>query len=809
MDKKFDHLRQAIEEHRKAGVMTDQWLLPQFFKLTKGTEVHLVATDTFIGKSKEQYNAAWLSRELIQNFVDHNPEDQGTLNGVEITMEDIPTPADAKPQEGKDKRQFKRITISGNWKFENPTGVISPHSEKPEDTETAGGNGIGLKQAALRMLRDFDTNKFQINGEGWQVEYDMIKKDDVNQTIEENLPQMEAARARHDWLVADLSKTKNKGKNSYVIETDNPELIAALAELPNLGVSRDNKYLQDLDLDVQTGDKQFIAVKWLKPDEQGRLFLNGQVMNYEKNGDTAEDYWCGPEGLSVSMKGVKYKMSVDRPPVSRFQFDQYLDTFTKKLSIEQLTDQLQKSYSLWRNVFYPSYARPGFMVMVDKLVKELQSRKDYKPEQFKILFPEKLLANDVKLEEKDLARLREDGYLVCDEIFAKIGMEKASSLLTSSEMLVREKRPDNPSRKLEQMAEDTGLQVYFEDFGDIDTGKFIAKIEQFAKKYGATIKVTSEGIKITIPQGINTETLYAQIPYPKKNRDQQLLFELRSLINHGIANDLFGEHTHTSNDDLITTYKSSPTIACGEVEQTLIIRNNRVRPKQYTNDKLPLEATFIFGDNLTGDKVNKILAIINESTEQPAGEAQQPDAILPARKARFNRIPQADTERIARAISATSYEPLPHEKPNWFRRALVVLGIGAVGALGAYEASKVPDKAPIAGAKIPGETPPSEAREKHKQELLIAQIKKQKESADKFEKFKKQHPDAFVGPAGLGKTDIAAVKNNTAAVEPEIGEEEELGPEQGDHIEDFEPLAEMTPKQAEQFKMLSSYLELT
>jgi len=816
MSKEFGDLSHAIEAQREAGVMTDQWLLPKFFQLTKGTEVHLVATDSFIGKSKDQYNAAWLSRELIQNFVDHNPDDQGTLNGVEITTENLPKSNDM-PKGGK------RITIKGNWKFENPTGVISPHSEKPTDTETAGGNGIGLKQSALRMLRDFGAKKFEIEGEGWKVDYGMIKKDDVNQAIQENLPEMQSTKVHHDWLVADLSKTKNSGTNSYVIETDNEELIAALADLPNLGVSSANKYLQNLDLEAQTKKKQSIALKWLQPKEDGRLFVNGQVMNYEKNGTESNDYWRGPEGLSISLKGVKYKMSIDRPPVSKYDFDNYLDSFTKELSLPQLTDQLQKSYHLWKGFIAPIYEKPGFMVMVNKIIDELKKRKDFKPETFKELFPEKLLANDSKLEEKDIKKLQSEGYIVCDEAFAKIGMDKVSSIFKLDQALVREKRPDDPSRKIEQMAEETGLQVYFEEFGRISTQDFIKKIGEFAKKYKAEMVINDDGVKIIIPEGTNTATLYAQIPYPKKNIGQQLVFELRSLIKHGLEKKLFDENTHTTNADIVTTYKSDTSFACGDREQTLIVRNTRIRQKQYTSENLPLEISLLFGKNLTAQQINEIANILSQLSKGEVAKiipSTQPTEITSGRKA-ADRGLNFNQPTITRKSFTTDLHPsTPPTKPNWFKRTLLVLGgIGVFGAV-AHEIPQAPDVAAIRTTNT-GDNSNNTAKEKIADQFdvtettktNVAQQKKLKEANDKFQKFINQNPDALIGGSDLGRTDINHVKKGTAKVEAKT-HTQETSPEidsneAADLIEDFEPLAEISPKQTEQIKMLTSYLELT
>ncbi len=80
-----------LADHRTldpSGVITDQKLLQYAFAL-KGEDVQPITTDKFLDKSREQYNEAWLTREIVQNFVDHNPTEPGTLNGVQITSKDI------------------------------------------------------------------------------------------------------------------------------------------------------------------------------------------------------------------------------------------------------------------------------------------------------------------------------------------------------------------------------------------------------------------------------------------------------------------------------------------------------------------------------------------------------------------------------------------------------------------------------------------------------------------------------------------------------------------------------------------------
>jgi hypothetical protein len=185
------------------GVATDQKLLQFFYKL-KGVDAHAIATDSFLDKSRDEYNSAWLTRELVQNFVDHNPQHPGTLDGVRFSSEPL-------------KSGGRRFRIEGGWPFEDPTGVLSPHSDKPEDRNTAGGNGIGLKQTAIRFLRDFGVQRFEIDGEGWAANYRLAKAADVNAEWS-SMPEVPLHKVKHDWLLADIQETKPTGRTSILLK---------------------------------------------------------------------------------------------------------------------------------------------------------------------------------------------------------------------------------------------------------------------------------------------------------------------------------------------------------------------------------------------------------------------------------------------------------------------------------------------------------------------------------------------------------------------------------------------------------------
>jgi hypothetical protein len=79
-------------------------------KLFPQNNTKIIFSEDFMKKSKDFYSELpRLGRELIQNFIDANPEDPGTLNGVDI--------------QHKSNKEGNTITIRGNRPFENPTAL--------------------------------------------------------------------------------------------------------------------------------------------------------------------------------------------------------------------------------------------------------------------------------------------------------------------------------------------------------------------------------------------------------------------------------------------------------------------------------------------------------------------------------------------------------------------------------------------------------------------------------------------------------------------------------------------------------------
>lgn len=272
----------AFPAMRGVRLVTDIEVIQDFYR-SKGIRVESLGTLDALKTSKDSYPVPWLSRETGQNMSDHNPHDRGTVNGVEFRKE---INADGSAT----------ISIVGHWNFKDITGAIMSHSDKEHsgDAESAGGNGVGLKQAAIRFVRDLGVD-FEIHGGdssgGWIVSYQKILAEDFNREL--RISGSESAEIKHDYFVAVLKEAPPTSSCKYVFKTSNTEVIDSLMKIHEIMVCDHNPYLQKLDFKNEAG-----AVKWILPETeqtepaQGRLFMNGQVYGFKEKGPD-NNYWLG------------------------------------------------------------------------------------------------------------------------------------------------------------------------------------------------------------------------------------------------------------------------------------------------------------------------------------------------------------------------------------------------------------------------------------------------------------------------------------------------------------------------------------
>jgi len=578
------------------GVITDQKLLTYFFRELCGQDVQPITTDQFTEKSKAQYGAAWLAREIIQNWVDHNPGgNRGTINGVDIKEENMRA-STQMPNGGK------RFTIEGHWPLQDITGIIGLHSEKPTEGQSAGGNGIGLKQAALRYLRDFRVQKFEVRGEGWVVNYRLAKKNAVNAEMSTRLAERNACPVgvvKHDWLIAEIDEVaESKGKCVYVIETDDPEIIATLEDLHTIGVSEDNPYLENPDFSNELG-----TIKWLHLDKKGRepkgrLFINGQVMGYREKGKREADYWQGPELATIALRDVKYDMNIDRPPVSPIDLGRYVDSLLNSMTKSELIEQLKLSAHIWGGgISEGSYMeKKGCYVLIEAMARALLyglhkggQLGSWQPSEFSKHFGDKkYLARSVRLSDAQEEDLRSRGFILCPEFFASIGMPKASTELSSAET-AKTRQPRSVGSQLDKLAESDGLPVNYQELDDYrgKPDKFFRLLRSKLSAVGLKVeKMGDRTYKLSTNLSVSKEILFNQLHKPKKgDAAQETLFFLRGAILHGLKEQLF-ESVSSSQGAYVTTYAN--TFDLTTEQHGLLVLNSPAK----TEEGLAIEITF-------------------------------------------------------------------------------------------------------------------------------------------------------------------------------------------------------------------------
>jgi hypothetical protein len=526
------------------GVITDQKLV-EWYCTRQGWDATPIATDEFIGKSKDEYNSAWLSREIVQNFVDHNPTEPGTLNGVSVTEQET---------DG-----ITRFVIKGDWTITKPTGLVGLQSKKPDGQNTAGGNGIGLKQVAVRLLRDFDVRRFQIQGATWNLDYDLINKKDINADLQ---AASRSEEVEDDWLIGKMSSCPEREDCSYIIDTQDPELISALRKLKEVGVCTENPYLDETKASSVFAKEGRGKLYWLPLNENGemqdgRLFINGQVMSYRKKGESLKDYWGTSEGLTIQFDNMKYEMNIDRPPVDPFILQKYLDHILKDASPAELISQLKASEHIWagKALNNSSTNLSAASRVIDKLVSQLRFHRDYDSGQYEAQFGDKkYLAGEIGIPKDQIERLESEGYIICPSNFAGIGMPKVSSALGEFDQAANAKPTYNLGGSRE-LAQKHGIRVTHQDLSHLDTGETFFqdirnKLDPSLIRVERLGDVDSNQFRIFLNSDITVDDIFTDdlacqndIEVRQSTAGQNLLHYLRGTFFHGISNLYFESAT--------------------------------------------------------------------------------------------------------------------------------------------------------------------------------------------------------------------------------------------------------------------------
>jgi Zn-dependent protease with chaperone function len=502
---------------RTGGQMTTQEVIRT--KVVGRGVIEPIAATTFVKRSATAYPLPWIARELIQNFVDHNHAHPGTLTGVKISETAL--------EGGK-----SRFTIRGNWSFSDPTSLTSPGSDKP-DRNTAGGNGLGLKQVAVLLLRDREVSKFEIRGSTWDLNYLLVRSEDF--------PQL-----KNDWLVSDLLdadglQNGRRTYNEYIIETSNPEVIAALRSMPDLGVSDDNPRLQNFDLKTENGG---LIIHPLTPDghiQAGSLFLNGQIMKCSEGDASSADYWRGPLGITVQRNNAAYGMSIDRPAMGIDDVCKLASGLFDNLPRDVLLGLLKKTEHLWSAIDPKTVERHGNTSleyshschgMIDTLIgRLLQSEGGFSYSDFQNEFKDRkyVVGEHYRTPTENQSKnAAEAGYTILPSYFMPLGIPRIGDLFPDQKKLI----PQNVTSTTAQrdVASEVGMVVNYSEFSKVQNGRQLAQLLK-AAFHDRIVNIDVSGKSIRIELGFDPEPAILCHPLPKGRTPMQKdLLMLRGFV---------------------------------------------------------------------------------------------------------------------------------------------------------------------------------------------------------------------------------------------------------------------------------------
>lgn len=477
-------------------------------------------SERFILDSRDAYPLPWMIREIVQNFLDH---------GKKLSLDDVTLDIRGGP--------LKQIVITGAWQFPSRGPVLALHGTKGR--EDAGANAIGLKQVLIRCCRDFGVTRFTIEGDGWDVNYHLAAADEINARLAKDGD----GRVQYGWLVPEeVGAARREHYCRYVIETANPELIAAFADFFDLGVHSNNPFLKPAAF-----VNDFGALKWRADNSPGRIFIKGQVMNFRRAGKGA-DFWQGPEGVSVSLPKAEYRKSIDRPAINEFELALLATPLIQSMSKEALIAQLKASSHLWsRRNQWAGHADEkfpgstfGFVILVRKMVDELQSSaaglKKVTLREYQDHFGDhKYVCLDQKADDEQAKELEERGFHVCPGFFERIGMARVSDQFDSITNAKRHQPdPTEVARSLDRLARDKGIPVGF-DAVEVNTpADFLQLIMHRIQPFvNGVTTVSGTVLRIAFRQEIPKELLSHPL-HSARSEPQEMLYGCRTVIAVGL-----------------------------------------------------------------------------------------------------------------------------------------------------------------------------------------------------------------------------------------------------------------------------------
>jgi hypothetical protein len=486
-------------------------------------------------------------------------------------------------------------------------------------------------------------------------------------------------KIRKAWLMGTIEDTdaltvahelpehrKSRDACAYVIETDNEKTIELLRGIKDFGVSSENPYLQDPDFESKKG-----AIKW-GGDRQtkGKLFLNGQVMDYEDK-TTDELVFPGPTGVTVRLNNVDYPMSIDRPPIKCSELETYTEALLKGESQAVLVQQLKASEHLWHlpSKEYGNFGgTSGYNTVVKSIIKNLMPSlftyskdKDKKPpytyDDFKAVFGDNYVcAERYTTTREEIIEAENKGYKVCLDQFSKLGVPSIKDVIDSSARL-KEKRP------YESLFVDSikgryslGTSVLYERLKEGKEGLnpevFLNKFPDVSKK----VFVDGNRIKIVFDVPAGEDLLLDDLTErDESNIAENIIYSCRGLLVSGIRTELFDQKTTSMTiDGRVMTFgfiagkvagKKNSGILIGQIPEIKTIdqgcRNQIIVEFKLTDDEDVKKWEDVKTDLAVEDKKT-----ISEKKEKPNDVEKKDESSLVVPESETTN-PDLENERLA------------------------------------------------------------------------------------------------------------------------------------------------------------------
>lgn len=333
-----------------------------------------------------QWNNDKIARDIMQNFYDGHGQ---TLDGVKLNF--VPT------ANGK-----YRVRIEGKSTYTPDKAVYIGESTKRNNAKAAGNYGEGLKMSVLKLLKDSGAKDVKIASDNWQLVYKLEEGNLSDKRV----------------LAYSLDKVDKYNGNFMEFEISDKGLLESLRKSINRFYHSNNP-----DFKCPDFENHVLGVKLLPNGQKGGIYIAGQRFEYDGSFD-------GLNGVSLFLKekpplGV-LDISRDRVSLNKSNLGEIAQWIGKsnEMSVTEKANLLKALEPYWDKVSWNSET-PMHEFVAD-LIRGTQ-RYDV-DKKLAIKFPEKYVAYSPATDDVVLG-LRRNGYTVCQDRFADIGMQTIKDLL--------------------------------------------------------------------------------------------------------------------------------------------------------------------------------------------------------------------------------------------------------------------------------------------------------------------------------------------------------------------------------------------